>query len=127
MTITAASSVILNRMNRAAQKVGMGTEIRRVGLDNDILVTAKAARTVIIGASGSATVTAAQASASRVVFTTGLSTIKGFEGQSRRSGSAVLRVNWVSGSVAGILRAMSGTSASALPLAENDSLYYIAW
>jgi len=130
MTITAASATILNRMNRAAQKVAMGTEIRRIGLDNDILVTATAAQTVIVGASGSATVSSAQASASRVILTTGLTYVKGFIGQDRRSGSAVINAQWTSasaGATAGTIVVKSAVSASALPLAAGDSLYYVAW
>ena len=129
-TLTAGSATILNRMNRAAQKVTMGTEIRRLGLDDAILVTAKSAQTIIAGASGSATVSATQASASRVIFTTGLAYVKGFIGQDRRSGSAVMNAQWTSasaGATAGTIVVKSAVSASALPLAAGDSLYYVAW
>jgi len=130
MTLTAGSATILNRMNAAAKKVGMGTEIQRLGTANDVSVAASAAQTLVAGASGSATVSAAQASASRVIFTTGLTYVKGFIGQDRRSGSAVINAQWTSasaGATAGTIVVKSAVSASALPLAAGDSLYYAAW
>jgi len=126
-TITAASAVILNRMNRAAQKVGMGTEIRRLGQAADIAISASSTQRAIVGASGSATVTSAQASANRVVLSTGLTTIKGFVTGALRSGSPVIQPNVISGSNAGTLVFMTATTGCATALAADDSLWYMAW
>jgi len=127
MTLTSSSATILDRMNRAAYKVGMGTEIRRLGTANDTAVLAAATQVAIAGASGSATVTSAQASADRVVLSTGLTAIKGFVTGALRSGSPVIQPNVISGSVAGTLVFMTATTGCATALTADDSLWYMAW
>jgi hypothetical protein len=114
-------------MNRAAQKVGMGTEIRRLGQAADIAISASSTQRAIAGASGSATVTSAQASANRVVLSTGLTTIKGFITQASRSGSPIIQPNVISGSNAGTLVFQTATTGCAVALAADDSLWYMAW
>ena len=123
-TISAANKKKLNRSMRSATNVQLGTVI------SDLITSASSVTGTIAkvaGASGSHVVTSAEASASRVVFATGLATVTGFVPSSLRSGSPVIRANFVSGSVAGTIVAMSATAGSPLPLAENDVLSYIAW
>lgn len=109
--ISASQKKNLNRMNRASKDVLLG----------DIVSNLQANATV----SGSHVVTTAEATASKVIIATGLSTVKGFVGQDLRSGSPIVNAKWVSGSVAGTVVVSNSTSGS--PLANGDILTYIAF
>ncbi len=100
----------LNRANRANQNVQLGTIIGNLAIAGSLI-------------SGSHLVTSGEASASRVVITTGLSSVTSFFPTYTRSGSH-LGMTWASGSVAGTLIASNSTSAS--PLA-NDIASFIAF
>jgi hypothetical protein len=76
MTISSDHETKLNKMNKAAQNVSLGTII--AGLQNDFI------------ASGSLAVSAAQANGSSVTIYTGLtSTVTGYQINVFRSGSAL--------------------------------------
>ena len=111
MTITNGSVVIINKMNRAAQKTGLGTEVQRLG-------TVSAAQTAIVGSSGSLL-----ASGSEVNLTLGI-TQKGYIVQASRSGSAGTLPLYVT-STAGNLKVTSASGVS--PLTTTDTITWIAF
>jgi hypothetical protein len=117
----------INKMNRASASPVLGQIIQDLitsaSATTGTLAVAAAAQTAIAGASAYHSVTASEASASRVVLTTGLASVTGFVKTGLRSG-ADIGLNWTSGSVAGTIVVVSGVSASPL---ENDKLNYIAW
>jgi hypothetical protein len=82
--MTTANKTKLNRMNKAAQNVNLGTMLQNMGAIS----------------TGSFTVTAAQMNASLVEVPTGLASVGGFIAQGLRSGSP-LNIKTTSGSVAG--------------------------
>jgi hypothetical protein len=84
--ISTANKTRLNKMNRAAQNVTLGTMIQNMGFIS----------------TGSLTVTAAQMNASRVEVPTGLDSVGGFTVQGRRSGSPLF-LKVTAGSVAGAI------------------------
>jgi len=97
-------------MNRAAKDVSLG----------DIVYGLAGAGTI---ATGSHIVTSTEAGGSRIVLTTGLSSVKTFFSSYTRSGSP-LAPNFCAGSVAGTLTVLANSSAS--PLA-NDVASFIAF
>jgi len=109
--ITTTQKNHLNKMNRASADVQLGT----------LLQGLQGAGTII---TGSHTVTTAEASASRVVLTTGLTAVSGFFNSYLRSGSP-LSLTWASGSVAGTI--IVSNSASASPVAATDVASFIAF
>ena len=111
--ITTTQKNHLNKMNRAAADVQLGT----------ILQGLQGAGTFV---SGSHTVTTAEASASRVVLTTGLTSVNGFYNSYLRSGSPV-SMTWSSGSVAGTITVMNNASASAVIAPTTDVASFIAF
>lgn len=113
MSFTTAQKNHLNKMNKAAKDVSLGTLLDGLEGLSDVGTIA----------SGSWLVTSSEANGSRIVLTTGLSAIKGFMSSYLRSGSPTA-VTIVSGSVAGTLVAKANSSAS--PLAA-DVVSYIAF
>ena len=117
----------INRMNRASASPVLGQVIQDLitsaSARTGTLAVAATAQTAIAGASAYKSVSAGEATASRIVLTTGLATVTGFVKTYLRSGADV-SLNWTSGSVAGTIIVASGASASPL---ENDKLNYIAW
>jgi hypothetical protein len=111
--LTASQKAKLNKMNRAAQNVSLGNMLENVGML----------------ASGSLSVSDAQANASTVIITTGLATVGGFIFDARRSGSPLnLYLNVVAGSVtAGTIVALRATNNSASAITINDKYSYIAF
>ncbi len=104
MTLTSASATIINKMNRAAQKTGLGTEVRRLG--------------GLMGSSGSLLATG-----SEVNLTLGI-TQRGYIVQARRSGSAGSLPLYVT-STAGNLKVTSASGVS--PLTTTDTITWIAF
>lgn len=101
MTISATQKAHLNKMNKAAKDVSLGT----------LLVGLEGLATLGTVVSGSHAVTSIEANASRVVLVTGLSSITGFFDSYLRSGSPTA-VTFVAGSVAGTLTVLYNNSAS---------------
>lgn len=110
MAFTTKQTTQLNKMNRASQNVGLGTILSNLNASGSIII-------------GTHTVTEAESNASRVVLTTGLSSVTTFWESYKRSGSP-LSLTWTSGSVAGTITVMS--SASASPVKTTDVASYIA-
>ena len=104
MTITVAQKNHLNKMNKAAKDVLLGTK----------LVSLEGLTTLGTVVSGSYSVSSAEANGSRVVLTTGLSSVTGFFGSYLRSGSSIA-VTFCAGSVAGTLTVLHNNSASLVP------------
>jgi anaerobic glycerol-3-phosphate dehydrogenase len=109
MAYTAKQIKDLNRMNASAQNVALGTTMGNLMAVGNIV-------------SGSHTVTAAEASASRVVIDTGLDAVVNFFPAYIRSGSPLTQT-WASGSVAGTLTIVN--SASASPIAGDIATYLV--
>lgn len=107
MSFTASQIAKLNKMNRAAQDVSLGTVINGQ----------------ISGVASGSIVSAAQASASAVSFVTGLTAISGFMVQAFRSGSAVSPLY---GSASGGTLTVTSASAS-YKITTGDVINYIAW
>lgn len=108
---TSGSATIVNKMNAAAKRTGLGTEVLRLG-------TAAAAQTAIVGSSGSLL-----AGGSEVNLTLGI-TQKGYIVQARRSGSAGSLPLYVT-STAGNLKVTSASGVS--PLTTTDTITWIAF
>ena len=113
MSFTSSQISHLNKMNRSAKDVSLGTVLSGIEALSDLGTVA----------SGSYSVTSGEANGSRVVLSTGLSAIKGFMYSYLRSGSPT-GITIVSGSVAGTLVVKANSSAS--PLA-SDVVSYIAF
>jgi hypothetical protein len=113
MALSSTTIRKVNRMNRAAQDAHLGTLVGNMPATG---ITA-----------GSVVVSSAEAAGSRVVITTGLDVVTGFVGQDLRSGSPIVNAKWVSGSVAGTIVVTHGVGGSAIVLAANDTLSYVAW
>ena len=96
MAISNANANTLNRANRASKNVLLGTLIQTAQNDIDALQG-------VTGASGSYSCAAADASNAKAAITTGLTAVKGFVAQVRRSGSAMPFMKMISGSVAGTI------------------------
>jgi hypothetical protein len=119
--ISASSASRIDRMNRASNDVFLGHTIQALqsaSATNSAVATS--ASTVAglayaaLSASGSYAVVSAEATASRVVITTGLAAVKGEVVQVRRSGSSVMPYyNVIAGSVAGTLDMRNVTGALA--------------
>ena len=107
MSFTTVQINHLNRMNKAANSVGLGTKFNK-------LITS-------FGASGSYTAVLADTSASAVTLATGLGTIVGYQVQGFRSGSAITNV-YVSSSASGSLIVKSGSFVNT-----GDVYNWIAW
>jgi hypothetical protein len=112
MAFTSGSATIVNKMNRAAFKTLVGTEVYRLG-------TVASAQTAIVGASGSVS-----AATPEVTVATGLTSVKGWIVQRSRSGSA-LAVNATAGSAAGSLYIQSASAVT--PIASGDVITWIAF
>lgn len=112
-SISAAQKKNLNKMNRASKDVLLGTIVSDLQGNSTV--------------SASHTVTAGEATASKVILVTGLAKVTGFIGQDLRSGSPIINAKWTSGSVAGTIIVESGVSGSPLPLASGDVVTYIAF
>jgi len=112
--ISTANKVKLNKMNRAAQNVSLGTMIQNMGTVS----------------TGSFTVTAAQMNASLVEVPTGLASVGGFLAQGFRSGSP-LNVKAISGSVAGAIVVLNSTIVTAVAggsiVQTGDVVNYVAF
>lgn len=130
-SISAAQKKNLNRMNRASKDVLLGTIvsdlITSASSSTGTLATSIATLQGNATVSASHTVTAGEASASKVILVTGLASVVGFIGQDLRSGSPIINAKWTSGSVAGTIIVESGVSGSPLPLASGDVVTYIAF
>ena len=113
MTISITQKNHLNKMNKAAKDVSLGTLL--VGLEG-----LTSLGTVV---SGSYAITSAEANASRVVVTTGLTSVKAFFSSYLRTGSPVA-ATVCSGSVGGTLTVLNNNSAS---LVAADVVSYIAF
>lgn len=112
--LSSGSATIVNKMNRAAYKTGLGTEVRRIGLLAD-------ASTAFVGSSGSIT-----AGGSRVVISTGLASPKGLIVQCNSSGSCgTLPLYASTGSVAGTYAITSASGVVAL--GATDVVTWIAF
>jgi hypothetical protein len=109
-SISTANKNRLNHMNRAAQNVNLGTMIQNMG----------------VVSTGSWTVTAAQASASRVDIATGLASVGGFMLAARRSGSP-LHLAAYSGSVPGTLIAIKDPTVTGSAIATGDIVSFVAF
>ena len=107
MSLTSNEIAHLNKMNKAAQDVSLGTLVN--GFVNNAMV------------SGSVIATASQSSASAVVIATGLSEAKGYQVNGFRSGSAISNVYVVSNS-GGNITVRSGSFVTA-----GDLYNWIAW
>jgi len=110
MAKTAKQINDVNRMNRAAQNIELGTIIGNLSAAGDFT-------------SASHAVTTAEMSASRIVLTTGLDAVTAFFPTYLRSGSP-LSLTWTSGSVAGTITVHNSTSASPTT---DDVLAYLAF
>jgi len=110
-TLTSGSVTLINKMNMAAKRTGLGTEVQRLGL-------AAASQTALIGASGSFT-----SAGSEVSISTGI-TQKGYIVQAKRSGSAGSLPLYVT-STAGNLKISSASGVA--PLASGDIITWIAF
>lgn len=130
-SISAAQKKNLNRMNRASKDVLLGTIvsdlITSASSSTGTLATSIATLQGNATVSASHTVTAGEASASKVILVTGLSSVVGFIGQDLRSGSPIINAKWTTGSVPGTIIVESGVSGSPLPLASGDVVTYIAF
>jgi hypothetical protein len=130
-SISAAQKKNLNKMNRASKDVLLGTIV------SDLITSASSSTGTLAASiatlqgnstvSASHTVTAGEATASKVILVTGLAKVTGFIGQDLRSGSPIINAKWTSGSVAGTIIVESGVSGSPLPLASGDVVTYIAF
>lgn len=109
MALSISQKKKLNKMNRAAQEVQLGTMLSNLNASGSVIV-------------GTATVTDAQVNASRIVLTTGLTSVTTFFPTYTRSGS-YLTPTWVSGSVAGNLIITKSTSAS--PMIGDVAAYIV--
>ena len=107
MTITAGSAKLINKMNTSACKVGLGNEIRRLGV-----------QAALVASSGSLL-----ASGSEMNLVTGI-TQKGYIVQVSRSGSAGTIPVYVT-STAGNLKVTSASGANALTT--TDTITWIAF
>ena len=110
--ITAAQATKLNKASRANKDALLGTVVRNLQ--------------GYVGASGSYTVVAGEASASRVVITTGMAAVNGWMVGGRRSGSP-LTYNVTSGSVGGTLLVVNPTGISASPIAAGDIISWLVF
>ncbi len=130
-SISAAQKKNLNKMNRASKDVLLGTIvsdlITSASSSTGTLATSIATLQGNATVSASHTVTAGEATASKVILVTGLAKVTGFIGQDLRSGSPIINAKWTSGSVAGTIIVESGVSGSPLPLASGDVVTYIAF
>ena len=112
--ISNANETRLNKMNRAAQNVSLGTMIQNLGVIS----------------TGSFTVTAAQMNASRVEVPTDLTSVGGFVANVRRSGSPLM-VKVTTGSVAGALIVENTTIVTTVvggsQVATGDVVSYVAF
>jgi len=130
-SISASQKKNLNRMNRASKDVLLGTIvsdlITSASSSTGTLATSIATLQGNATVSASHTVTAGEATASKVILVTGLAKVTGFIGQDLRSGSPIINAKWTSGSVAGTIIVESGVSGSPLPLASGDVVTYIAF
>lgn len=106
MNITNAQAARINKMNRAAKDVDLGTFLQK--------------------STGSFVVTATESNGSRIVVATGLDAVTGVMGQLRRSGSPI-NLNVVSGSVAGTIVAMKDTTVTGSAISVGDVFTYIAF
>jgi hypothetical protein len=113
MSLTTTVINKVNKMNRAAKDASLGTLVANLPATG---FTA-----------GSTVVSSAEAAGSRVVIDTGLTVVTGFVGQDLRSGSPIVNAKWVSGSVAGTIVVTHAVGGSAIVLAANDTLSYVAW
>ena len=112
MAITSTQATKLNKSNRAAKDASLGTAIKNLQ--------------TYVGASGSLAVTSAQASASLVVVTTGLSAVSGLFASIRSSGS-LKSLNAVSGSVAGTIVMAKDATVTGSAIAAGDIVTWIAF
>lgn len=108
--MTSTQIAHLDKMNRSAQDVSLGTRI--AALEGDL------------GASGSHVVTSGEASASAINITTGIASVTGFIVQGYRSGSPLGAVKVVTSS--GSLAITSSASATWV-ITANDVINYIVW
>ena len=120
MTITAAQGAKLNKMNRAAKDAALGTAL--IALE-----TASAAGTTVLGASGSVAATSADASNAKVAIATGLTAVKGFVAQVRKSGSAMPFIKAISGSVAGTIEIYKDPTYTGSAIAAGDVVTWFAF
>lgn len=107
MSLTSTQISHINKMNRASKDVSLGTLVD--GFVNNTKI------------SGSVSASSAQASASAVVISTGLSSVSGYIIQGFRSGSAISNV-YVASNTAGSITVRSGSSVVA-----GDLYNWIAW
>ena len=113
MTISTANAAKLNKMNRAAQNVSLGTVLK--GLDT------------AIRSSGSYTAIAADASASSVTIATGLTGVKGFIAQVYTSGSQKSSIKVIN-SGSNLTITAGSTVGSTIPaIALNDVVQWMVW
>lgn len=110
MAYTAKQIKDLNRMNRAAQNVNLGTTLGNFMAAGNVTTA-------------SHTVTAAEMSASRIVLTTGLTAVTAYFPTALRSGSPI-SLTWTSGSVAGTITVHNSASGSPTT---GDILGYMAF
>ncbi len=103
MAITAAQATKINKMNRAAKDATLGTAVRTAETNITALQSSSSGSAYTLGASGSYTAVAADASNSKIAITTGLAAVNGFIVQVRRSGSAMPFMAAFAGSVAGTI------------------------
>jgi hypothetical protein len=119
MAISNSYATKLNKMNRAAQNVTLGTLIQQ-------LQSGSATLTSYIGASGSYTVTAAEMNGSRVVLSLPI-TAKGWLVSMYRSGSNVSQFTNVSASTVGKLEISTALLSGSSGLRTNDVITYMAF
>ena len=114
MAISTTNEAKLNKMNRAAQNVSLGT----------LLSTFESNATV----SGSLTVSDAQCNASLVDIATGLTAIEGFNIQTYSTGSLIWAQKVVSsGSNLTVYTGSAVDSAVTPGVNLDDSMFWIAW
>jgi len=120
MAISNANANTLNRANRASKNVLLGTLIQTAQNDIDALQG-------VAGASGSVAATSADASNAKVAIATGLTSVKGFVAQVRKSGSAMPFIKAISGSVAGTIEIYKDPTYTGSAIAAGDVVTWFAF
>ena len=119
--LTTAQIAKLNKMNRAAKDGTLGTRLNAV--ENSVSGSA-----TVLGASGSYTTVAGDATGSRIVITTGMATVHGLVADYRRSGSAIPFMKITAGSVAGTIEVIKDpTYTGGSVIAASDVVTWFAF
>jgi len=120
MAITNTQKAKLNKMNRAAKDATLGTAIQD-------LQNASSGSAFTLGASGSYAAVAADASNAKIAIATGLSAVKGFVVNVRRSGSALPFMAATAGSVAGTIAVIKDPGYTGSAIATGDVVTWFAF